>query len=75
MTTENNKITSKYKVHLIITNKDGLFKKLACNRKGEQDMTHDIKKVTCSYCIGKVNINPINPTSFPYRKDNPFIQS
>jgi len=64
-----------YKIHLIITDKQGNFKKLACNKKGEQDITHDLKKVTCSNCAGKINLNPINPTSWPYRKDYPFIQS
>lgn len=63
-----------YKVHLIITNKDGNFKRLACNRKGEQDATHDLSKINCSFCLGKTNPNPINPTAWPFSKTNPYIK-
>lgn len=44
-----------YKMHLIITDKSGNFKRYACNKKGYQDGTHDASEVTCINCGGKAN--------------------
>lgn len=59
----------KYKTHLIVTDKNGNFKRYACNVKGEQEALHDESKVTCNKCQGMKNTGKVvDGYGFPHSK-------